>query len=194
MIARRVALSRMMAITGGLVLGAEYFLSGCARTDKSVSITFTPEDLALLDEIGETIIPATDVPGAKAVGIGAFMAMMVKDCYDDTAHEAFYEGLGTLEKRSRKAHGQSFMKLTAAERLSLLNTLDAEQKTYTQQRERNQPPHYFKLMKDLTLLGYFTSDIGCTQALRYAETPGSYDGNAPYQPGDHSWVNPMRRS
>lgn len=50
------------------------------------------------------------------------------------------------------------------------------------------PPHYFRMMKELTLLGYFTSEIGCKQAQRYAETPGKYDPCVPYKPGDKAWA------
>ena len=58
-------------------------------------------------------------------------------------------------------------------------------------RPRSPPtrrPHYFRMMKELTLLGYFTSEIGCTQAQRYAETPGKYDPCVPYKPGDKAWA------
>jgi len=51
-----------------------------------------------------------------------------------------------------------------------------------------QPAHFFRMMKELTLLGYFTSEIGCTQALRYAETPGRFDPCLPYAPGERAWA------
>jgi len=44
------------------------------------------------------------------------------------------------------------------------------------------------LMKELTLLGYFTSEIGCSQAMRYRETPGRFDPCVPYTPGETSWA------
>ncbi|MGH7602926.1 MAG: gluconate 2-dehydrogenase subunit 3 family protein, partial [Gemmatimonadaceae bacterium] len=50
------------------------------------------------------------------------------------------------------------------------------------------PQHYFRMMKELALLGYFTSEIGCTVAQRYAETPGAYNPCAPYTPGEKSWA------
>jgi hypothetical protein len=49
------------------------------------------------------------------------------------------------------------------------------------------PAHYFKMMKELTLLGYFTSEIGATQAQRYIESPGRYDPCLPYTPGEKAW-------
>ncbi|MEP7253617.1 MAG: gluconate 2-dehydrogenase subunit 3 family protein, partial [Ginsengibacter sp.] len=53
---------------------------------------------------------------------------------------------------------------------------------------RENPNYYFILMKQLTLLGYYTSEIGCTQAMRYIETPGRYDGCVPYAKGDKAWA------
>lgn len=50
------------------------------------------------------------------------------------------------------------------------------------------PAHYFRMMKELALLGYFTSEIGATQAQRYVESPGRFDPCAPYTPGEKSWA------
>ncbi len=51
-----------------------------------------------------------------------------------------------------------------------------------------QPAHYFRMMKELALLGFFTSKIGCTQALRYVEAPGRFDPCLPYTPGEPAWA------
>jgi hypothetical protein len=50
------------------------------------------------------------------------------------------------------------------------------------------PPHYFRMMKELALLGYFTSEIGYTKAMRYVETPGRFDPCAPYAKGEPAWA------
>ena len=146
-----------------------------------------------MDEIGETIIPATDSPGAKAAGIGAFMAMIVNDCYDDESHAGFQDGLARIDAASGKRHGKSFAACAPAERTAQLNDLDREQRTYSRSRSRTDPVHYFKMMKELTLLGYFSSEAGGTKALRYIETPGAYRGDVPYAKGDKTWFNPSRR-
>jgi hypothetical protein len=48
--------------------------------------------------------------------------------------------------------------------------------------------HYFRMMKELTLLGYFTSEIGSTQARRYVPVPGRYEGCIPYKKGDKAFA------
>jgi hypothetical protein len=111
------------------------------------------------------------------------------------------------------------MAATPKQRLALLETLDKEQKAQadarraarkkkaeeklTDQRKEGSktsdnpataitaepPTHYFRMMKELALLGYFTSEIGCTQAQRYAEAPGRYDPCTPYKQGEKAWAS-----
>ena len=81
------------------------------------------------------------------------------------------------------------MDSSAQERTSFLTALDTQQKAYMDTKKSEEPPHYFRMMKELTLLGFFTSEIGSTKALRYVETPGSFDGDVPYKKGDRAWAN-----
>jgi hypothetical protein len=183
---RREVLARLGVLLGGALIGGDTWLRGTTLAGKSLGPDFTAADLALLDEIGDTIIPATDTPGAKAARIGAFMAMMVTDCYDDAHHAAFKAGVAKL-------HAEGFAAADSAARTTRLNVLDAEQKRHHATKATNEPAHYFRMMKQLTILGYFTSEIGATQALNFEEVPGRFDGNAPYQKGDRYLFTPPNR-
>lgn len=188
---RRDALSRVALILGGTVVGANVFLQGCKSDDKRAGgavADFTAEDIAYLDEIAETIIPATDTPGAKAAKVGAFMTVMVKDCYDENDQQIFREGMDKIDKAADKKFDKGFMELSAQQKHQLLVEIDNEQKKASQDKNRDDKNHYFRLMKELTLLGYFTSEIGATQALRYLETPGKYEGCVPYKKGEKAWA------
>lgn len=188
---RRDALSRVALLLGGTVIGAEFFLSGCASGDKKIgqSVDFTADDIAYLDEVAETIIPATDTPGAKAAKVGTFMTVMVKDCYDEKNQKVFLEGMNKLNEASKKKFGGSaFMKITPEQRKELLTEVDKEQKEYTKNKKKEDDAHYFTQMKQLTLLGYFTSEPGATQALRYVAVPGRFDACIPYKKGDKAWA------
>lgn len=188
---RRDAIKAVSVIMGGTVVGANAFLSGCSvEKDERVNALFLESDVALLDEIGDTIIPTTDTPGAKAVGIGGFMAMMVLDCYEEKDQKAFTEGLAKLKADFEEKHGDSFDEAPIQTRTAFLNALDKEQREYSEANKENPEaaPHYFRLMKELTLLGYFTSEVGCTQARRYVETPGRYEGCIDYKKGDKAWA------
>lgn len=175
---------------GGMVIGADTFLKGEVLVGKQTKLDLTAQELSLLDEIGETIIPATHTPGAKAVQIGAFMKMMVNDCYDDANQAVFQAGLGEVDAAAQKRFGKTFLQLSPGDRTALLNGIDAEERKYRAEKPAGAPEHYFRLMKQMTLLGYFSSETGCTQALRYVEVPGAFRGSEPYKKGDRAWFVP----
>lgn len=191
---RREAIARIALLMGGAVIGAETFATGAVLRNKQTTLDLSHDEVALLDEIGETILPTTHTPGAKAVQIGAFMQMMVNDCYDDEHQAVFKAGLGLVDAAAKKTHGKSFMQNSAAERTALLNQLDQEERQYRSQKAVSDPAHYFRMLKQLTILGYFTSEIGGTQAVRYIEVPGAFRGNEPYKKGDPAWFVPPSRS
>jgi len=120
--------------------------------------------------------------------VGPFMALMVTDCYDDKDQKIFRDGLDSLDDASKKANGKSFMDSTPAQRTSLLESLDREQKNYMDHKKPDDRSHWFRMVKELALLGYFTSEIGYTQAMRYREAPGHFDPCVDYKPGEKSWA------
>jgi hypothetical protein len=232
LINRREAIKRVTVILGGIALvGGNSLLTGCAA-EPNTDAPFTPDEIAFLDEIAETILPETSTPGAKAAKTGAFMALMVTDAYDPRDRRIFRDGLRELDRLSKRDNGgATFMAATAPQRLALLEKVDREQRTHSIARDNagrqkvglpplpaetptaeehlpdqrkeaaagtdagaataitaDTPAHYFRMMKELALLGYFTSEIGVTQAQRYAETPGRYDPCIPYAPGDKAWA------
>lgn len=214
LIHRREAIRRVSFMLGGMTLvGGSGLLTACERERPPVAAApvgeFTTDDIALLDEVADTIIPETKTPGAKAAQVGAFMARMVTDTYDERDQKVFREGMKQLDAASRQLNGRTFMQSTPPQRLALLERLDREQKRYMDARDAAQrrkqggvtlagdtlppvaadaPAHYFRMMKELTLLGYFTSEIGYTQAMRYAETPGRYEPCVPYHAGEKAWA------
>lgn len=188
MMDRREALSAIALLVGGTLVGAEAFLTGCKTTGKKEGL-FATEDIALLDEVGETILPATAAsPGAKEAKIGEFMKVIVTDCYNEEDQKAFTEGINKLNDASEKQFDKSFMELAPEQRHDLLVALDKESKDYNSKRKDNDPHHYFGLMKQLTVWGYFTSEPGATKALRYLPVPGKYIGDYPYKKGDKAWA------
>jgi hypothetical protein len=186
---RREAITRVGLLLGGTVIGAEFFLSGCQPASRiDTDDLFDEETIAFLNEVGETILPKTSTPGAKAANVGSFMALMVRDCYKKEDQETFKKGLKELDEASIKKNGKRFTEADATQRTDLLVQLDKEQKDYNKTKKEEAPNHYFTMLKQLTLLGYFTSEIGCTQALRYVPVPGKYVGDYPYMKGDKAWA------
>ena len=241
-ITRREAVQRVTALLGGLVLvGGSSLLTACNRENATngrdtVAAAgtvgdFKAEDIALLDEVADTILPTTPKsPGAKAAKTGAFMALMVTDTYDKKDQDVFRDGMKKLDEASNQTHKVGFMQATPEQRLALLTQLDKDAKAYMDAREnargsaanvekaneeadkrlsdqrqenaptseagagaagnitKDSPTHWFRMMKELAMLGYFTSEIGYTKAMRYIETPARYDGCAPYTAGETAWA------
>ncbi|HAI85312.1 MAG TPA: twin-arginine translocation pathway signal protein [Chitinophagaceae bacterium] len=186
---RRDALTRVAWLMGGAVIGGNLFLTGCKSSNYKKGMLLTADQIELLDEVGETIIPTTTTPGAKAAKIGEFMDMMVNDCYETNEQAIFKAGLETLEAACKAKFNNGFLACTPAQRTELLNTIDKEAKAYAQQnKDGKAEPHYFKMIKELTLLGYFTSEVGATKQLRYVEVPGKLDGAYPYKKGDKAFA------
>lgn len=199
LLTRREAILRVSAMLGGAALvGQTAMLAACSSSGTKPlapgtianGARFTDSDLALLDEIAETMLPETSTPGAKAAGVGAFMALMVTDAYYPSDQAIFREGMAAVDARCREAVSRDFLAASPADRLKLLEALDAEQFDQMRNQPPDAPRHFFRMMKELALLGYFTSEIGYTQAMRYAETPGRFDPCAPYAPGETAWANP----
>jgi predicted house-cleaning noncanonical NTP pyrophosphatase (MazG superfamily) len=186
---RRDAISRVGLILGGTVIGAEFFMSGC-KSGSSVNTDdlFAKDTTAFLNEVGETILPETKTPGAKAANVGGFMAVMVRDCYTEADQKVFKKGVADLDKASNKKFKVGFLQADAKQRTELLTELDKEAKEYSKTKKPEDANHYFTMIKQLTLLGYFTSEVGATKALRYLPVPGKYDGNYPYKKGDRAWA------
>jgi hypothetical protein len=142
------------------------------------------------------------------------MALMVTDCYGPDQQKVFREGMRKLDDACKQSKNSAFMAATLQQRLAVLNVLDQEQKRVMDSREAadrrrkglapvpglvisidegndqatDRPAHYFRMIKELTLLGYFTSEIGCKQAMRYVEAPGRFDPCIPYTAGDPAWA------
>lgn len=185
---RREAIGRVALIMGGTMIGAEYLLSGCKPKAAKVEDLFNTDHVAFLNEVGETILPTTSTPGAKAADVGNFMAVMVRDCYEPADQDIFLKGLDKIDEAANKKFSKKFIDLDATQRTALLTDLDKEQQEYSKTKKPKDPNHYFRMIKELTLLGYFTSEVGCTKALRYVPVPGRYDGCIPYKKGDKAWA------
>jgi len=198
----RRELLRMIALaTGAAMVGGEVLFSGC-RNQTNETISFSEKTIALLDEIGETILPRTKTPGAKDVAIGKFMQTMVTDCYYANDQEIFMKGLDELQQQSKQQFSKSFMDCTTVQRTGLIKKIDSAAKEYNNKKfaydsERNDktkgtlqykkdemPNHWFTMVKQLALLGFFTSKKGASEALRYIAVPGKYEGDVPYVKGD----------
>ena len=187
---RREAVKRVTFLLGGALtisgtgVFAEVFAPSSGNGIQSKSIA---SQEALIAEIADTIIPdSKGVPGAKAAGLGPFIVMMLQDCYTPDIQKNFEDGLMKVDKVSQTRFRKSFTALTLGEREEIFKLFKAEAAENRKAKVANSI--FFPLMYELTCLGYFTSEIGATKALRYVHIPGKYEACIPLQPGQKSWA------
>jgi hypothetical protein len=177
---RRKALSVLLWGAGGAIAVPGILVSGC-KPGEQPKDALTTDDVPLLNEIAETIIPANgSSPGAKDAKVGEFMVVYVADCFSQKDQQSFIDGLNKINNASKEKYGNTFLKLDAKQKHELLSAIDGESK--------KAKGHYFSMMKEATLFAYSTSEIGATKGLRYVQTPGRWDADVPYKKGDKCWA------
>lgn len=184
---RREAIKRTAAIMGGVIFAPSILgvLKGCTATDdpwKPVLFNSSQADLA--KTLSETIIPETDTPGAIEVGVPGFIEKMVNEVYTEEQRIAFLEGLDSFDSECVNETGKSFADLSSDEKLEYAYEMNRIALT----DQTAGIPHFFLQFKELTMVGYFTSEVGATQVLRYEPVPGFYDGCIPFEEVGRTWA------
>jgi hypothetical protein len=197
---RREAIHRMAALLGGtmsapLVAG---MLSGCQPSGGSdwAPQTLTAHQNELVIALSELIIPATDTPGAKAAQVNRFIDLMLTDWYPSGAVARFRAGLDRVDPRAQEAFGAAFLDGSPEQRTQLLATLADESQQVNEAGSNDDyeaeagggtydenaiHPSFFPMLKEMTMVGYYNSEIGQNQELTYRMVPGRYDGCVPVE-------------
>lgn len=184
---RREAVKLISFIMGSAMVGGSAIIQGCRTSSPSTGL-FSKDQIAFLDEVAEVIIPRTDTPGAKDAEMGAFLALMVEDTYSDRDQEVFVAGIKDINDRSMEAYGLSFLDSSPDQRHDILSSLNELQEKHHKEKDAGEPEHYFRMMKELTLLGFFTSEVGVKEVRRYTPVAGKFEPCIDYKPGDRAWV------
>ena len=173
---RREAVQRVALMMGG-VLAAPLMAGVMGQiTNTGESMTISAEQETFLAEVADIIIPTTDSPGAKAAGVEKFIVRVMRDCYKKEDQEKFYAGLAKLDADSQAKFGKGFVELDLTQKNEMVKLSTVNDKPF------------FQRMKELTVTGYFTSEIGATKALEYLPIPGKFEGCIPLKPNQKAWA------
>lgn len=183
---RRKAIKNIAIGLGGVlsattigVLVKDFVLTDAAANSTGL---LTAEE-AFLAEFSDVLIPTTkSSPGAKAAGVGTFIPMMIAECYPTDIQEIFKNGMKSFQEKCVTSFGKEFQALSVEERIKMVE--EARKESLVDIKK----PSFFILARDLSILGYFSSEIGCTQARAYLPVPGRFDGSAEYKPGQKAWA------
>ena len=182
LIDRREALRKTALMMGAAVSASTIaaFLHSCKpATDLNYNpVLFNNGKAVLVAELADIIITKTDTPGAKDVGVPGFIDKILKDCYKEEDQKSFLDGLKEFDENAIKAFGDKFVDGDASERLKYVQQVHDEA-VQAAKSDPSKPRPFILKMKELTMLGYFTSEAGATQVLQYQAVPGAYKGCIP---------------
>lgn len=150
---------------GVLSIGSGILLSNsCSSQDEtSFNSIFSNADVRLINELGDVIIPPTDIPGAKSAQVGEFIALIVQDCFLQEDQVKFKRHLADVNTFSRQHYNRSFLECNGQERIELVSKMEIDHEGY-------------KSVKNLIVSAYLSSEIGMTRLFDYYPVPGRYDG------------------
>jgi gluconate 2-dehydrogenase gamma chain len=192
---QRAALVLGYAVSGPVLAGV---LKGCKATPELAykPVFFTEDQARLVSELAEIIIPRTTTPGAKDAGVPNFIDAMLKEVYPKEEQEKFLKGLEAIDEDARKTYGDNFVDCEPEEQKTLV-------KKYHEEAFKNAsgdgPTGWWNAgagggkpfileMKELTLVGFFTSQPGATEVLQYNQVPGPFKGCVPLTEVGKAWA------
>jgi hypothetical protein len=195
---RREALQNATILLGGAISisTASVIFNGCKPSAEKVEagdkpFTLSEEHSKLLDQLTEVIIPATDTPGAIEAGVGPFIITLLSECYSKNQQDHFVKGFDLVNQEAKKL-GNDFSSLSAEQKIELMKSLKelavAEREEVKVKQIDNEtglvkqddkkveiPVPFFDLLRELSVFGYFSSEIGAKSNLNYVSVPGRYD-------------------
>lgn len=191
---RREALRKTALLMGAAVSASALagIMQGCKA---SPDLTYTPdfftkEQAELVSELAEIIIPRTDTPGAKDAGVPGFIDKILKECYTKEDQDSYRAGLAEFDVAAKSLFGDSFVYLAPEKQLEFVKAQnEAAVKMSKENPDATRP--FILTTKELTLLGFFTSEPGATQVLQYEAVPGAYKGCIPLTEAGNgkTWAN-----
>lgn len=173
---RRQALRNLSLSLGGIVTMPIWTSCWNRETLPNHDLHLTQTQELFLEDFVETLIPATDTPGAKELGVQGFVQTMVYDCYDEEGQKDLVRIIEEIEKKSKELSGKSFSDNSPALRTDILNAVENDSKANPESLFKAYP-----ILKELTIQGYLNSEYVMTHIHRYELIPGRFNGSFPVQ-------------
>ncbi len=172
-----------VAVSGSMLNTAMAFV----RTEDSslkAGQVFSQPQMLMLKQICAQVIPTTDTLGAHQVDTHGFIDNQLAKCFPKAVQKAQVKLLKLLDRTAQKRHKASFVNLASEQQVVLLTDIDTGKGGFNLKQRK-----LFKQLKSLIAFGYYTSEVGMTEELRYLAVPGGYQGRLPYKHGEGAWAN-----
>lgn len=184
---RKEAIKRAGLLLGGVVFAPNILgvLNGCTATPGDWTPTlFSTDQARVVTNLSDVILPAGESsPAASEVGVPQFIETMVEQVYSEVQQREFLEGLDKFSDDFRTEIESEFFEGEDIDKFDF--TYNQNLLAVDEDPARNP---FFLTFKELTLLGYFTSEVGATQVLQYEAVPGRYDGCVPLEEVGRTWA------
>ena len=167
--------------------------------------SFSPELQHIVTRLVDVILPGSTTPGALDVNVPQFIDKVYGKLFSVTERQNFSAGADAFAGRFEQVFGHRVMDGGGDEFQQLLagyfNLSEQERNRIFAEQDKNLADiapadrdvyliyRFLLSVRENTLFGYFTSEIGYTQAMRYAETPGRFEPCVPFTPGEKSWAD-----
>ena len=165
----------VVALYGSFPSVLSEFLVSCNNNDKIQRAGFfSNEEFQILNQLIDIILPRTSTPGGIDAHVPYFIDLVVRDCMNAADQQLIKKGLHDF----KDAEGKKFLSLNGDEQKQIVSDIDKN--AFKDENSSS----WFRILKKLALIGYFTSREGMTTALNYVQVPGDYKGSVPYKKGD----------
>jgi len=146
--------------------------------------------VAMIDQI----IPATDTPGAKDARVNEFIDVILTEWATEEERQNFLNGVAGVDKQSNELFGKDFVSASTPQQLALLRSMDDAASVIRAEMRRHAPNtptepdsqlkgDFFTIFKNITLHGYYTSEVAFTKELNLEIIPGAFHGCTPIPAG-----------
>jgi gluconate 2-dehydrogenase gamma chain len=192
---KKTSLALGFALSAPVIMGV---LKGCKPAPELTYKPefFTKEQAGTISELAEIILPRTTTPGAKDVGVPGFIDRMLKEVYSPEEKEKFLTGLTEFEQDAKSEYKSSFISLDKEQQVALVKkhhdkalagSKDSGATGWWNAGSDTDKPFILKV-KELTLIGFFTSKPGATEVLQHNPVPGPYKGCVPLKDVGKAWA------
>ena len=172
----------------------QVYLAAAANYNTGEVDFLTDAQRRIIAAVAEVIIPRTDTPGAIDAGVPRYIELMAADWMKDEERLVFQAGLEDMETRIPREYGEPIDRLGQKTQLSILEEMEeaASASSWYEfantQRQFISDAPFICQIKELTVWGFFTSEVGSKQVLRFNPMPGRFDGDFPLARDESTWA------
>jgi len=180
---------------GGFSSAVRAIEAGVTGDAQPAAGLFTEPQRTTARLLADMIIPRTDTPGAVDAGVPGFIEAMYSEWYTDTERGIFLQGLNELDAFCLEQGQLSFNEAPAELRVAALQDQADKAAGYQGATSMLNPnlvdenTPFFTKVRELVVLGYYTSETGATQELIYLPVPGAYDGAYDFAKVGRQWTH-----